>query len=610
MLMDLARLAGCVRRGELGWPRFEMCMCDEGSVKRPFWVGITTCVILLPLGALPSAALPETTGKAVLFASADSAGHSYLGPHYPSTITPPPTRYENQSKLWFHDGAWWATMIDPERPALRVMELLPDHTWRQASDPIGSELLGTGDALADGDTVRVLFTAAEGLLYMLLGYDAASRTYGLRVAPTRVAGRGVSPSATLARDSTSRLWVSTRTETQVLVAYSDDDGMTWTKPFAPPVPGTSIPSDEASAVVAFDESIGVLWSDQQSHAFKFAVHRDGDPSDVWGVETALAGANLADDHISVKVVDEDHDSIVAVVKTSQGDLGEDPDAPLVLVLKRDPNGQWTHTIFGTVGDDHTNPIIQVDSVNRQLYVLATAPYDGNPGIAYKASPIDAPRFEPGRGTPLIFGGTLRDPTGSKQPLTAESGLVTLASDVSSFRYRHAEFALVPPGQVTQSATGKDVVPTVPESVIATPQGADSVLVSWGASFAGGQWVPEGEGPPVTEYVVLRNGVPAGKTAQRFFVDTDVAAGNSYRYSVLAVGPTGTRSPPSPEVAAAVPRPRVVSPWIVIGVVAFVAASGAGLLFTSRRRHAAIRRLPRGAAESASAHGRNDLLPRQ
>ena len=43
-----------------------------------------------------------------------------------------------------------------------------------------------------------------------------------------------------------------------------------------PVNGTTVSSDDNSAVVAFDGQIGVMWSNQLDDAMYFATHKDGD----------------------------------------------------------------------------------------------------------------------------------------------------------------------------------------------------------------------------------------------------------------------------------------------------------------------------------------------
>lgn len=108
------------------------------------------------------------------------------------------------------------------------------------------------------------------------------------------------------------------------MTYSDTDGSTWAEPFM--IAPTGAGRDrEISAVTAFDESIGILWSDQGTGAFRFAAHRDGAPAEEWTEEMAYAGPALADDHISIKAIEGNlSDTVVAAVQTSLDDLGASP----------------------------------------------------------------------------------------------------------------------------------------------------------------------------------------------------------------------------------------------------------------------------------------------
>src|SRR5688500_8158001 len=99
---------------------------------------------------------------------------------------------------------------------------------------------------------------------------------------------------------------------------------------------------EQAALVAFDDRVGVLWSDQSTGSFSFAYHQDGADPLAWTREVALQGQAVADNHISLKrVPSEPPDTLVAAVKTSAGDRAETADTPLIRVLVRAPDGQWS-----------------------------------------------------------------------------------------------------------------------------------------------------------------------------------------------------------------------------------------------------------------------------
>jgi len=234
----------------------------------------------------------------------------------------------------------------------------------------------------------------------------------------------------------------------VWVAHSlDSTGTTWTQGFQPPGVDTVIKSDDLAALIAFGTSIGVLWSDQESGLFRFAMHDDTDADDVWRSEVASSGSGSADDHINLKqLVGDSQGRIFAAIKTSKGDLSTDPpDATLVGVLTRTPQpdgtGTWSLASAGIVADDHTRPIIMIDKTNQELYFFATAPVAGG-DIFYKKAPLSNIRFSPGRGSPFVDAAPLvNNASGAKHPVTAESGLVILAVAEGRKQYVHAEMEL-------------------------------------------------------------------------------------------------------------------------------------------------------------------------
>jgi hypothetical protein len=166
----------------------------------------------------------------------------------------------------------------------------------------------------------------------------------------------------------------------------------------------------------------------------FATHKDGDPDNVWqGSRTAIQGTKYADDHISLRSVQSADSSgrVFAAVKTSLGDLtNPDPNAPLILLLVRDKDGNWTNHVFSRVGDNQTRPIVMLDQEHRELYMFATAPCCSGGAIYYKKTSLDNISFSDGLGEPFIQGSTdqnLNDATSTKQNLSSATGLMVMAS---------------------------------------------------------------------------------------------------------------------------------------------------------------------------------------
>ncbi len=455
-----------------------------------------------------------------------------------------PSQDKPQSKLWYHDGAWWALMVNAGGTQVRVHELLPDHTWRDTGTVIDSRANSTGDAMwsaRDGKLWVASRASGSNLQVSRSSYDPVTRSWTVDAGfPLSLNTGGGSESATIDQDSRGRLWVTYTRGSRVWVAHSSDSaGASWTAPFQPAVPDTVISSDDLSALIAFGDSVGVMWSDQQSGAFRFAIHDNAAPDNVWRVEDALSGTGLADDHINLKqLVGDPQGRIFAAVKTSAGDAtGAAPGDTLVGVLTRVPGaggvGQWSLAPAGTVADDHTRPMIMVDATNQELYFFATAPETGG-DIFYKRAPLANITFPAGRGQKFVDAPfAVNDAAGAKDPVTAQTGLVVIASSTAQGRYAHAEMQLAgsPPTDTTAptvtsrspavDATGVPGTATVTAGFSEPVQGVDATsltltdpsgaVVAATVSGSGTQWVldPTPTLAASTRYTVTLTGGPTG-----------------------------------------------------------------------------------------------------
>jgi hypothetical protein len=562
----------------------------------------------LLLALLTSAAL--TAGLVPLATAAPvTTPQTYTGPGYSTDPGIPPTRPESQSKLWFHAGAWWALLLEPSGRTVRVFELMPDHTWRPTSAVISTEAGDVGDALHDGDTVHVVSRHVDdSVYYVRLAFDPATRDYRA-AAPQLVADHGARAAVTIAKDTTGRLWVGYATAVRVVVTYSDD-GVVWAPNIVLSLRETG-GLTETAALVSYDDRIGILWSNQTTNSFEFASHLDGDDPLLWTREQALVGEAEADDHISLKRVDGDpSDTLVAAVKTSQGDRGDAPDSVLIKVIVRAPGGVWSAVPVSTYADGMNDPILMVDQTTRTLHLFASR--DGS--IVTKQASLDDIRFEPGIGNLFILGveGGLLNPTGTKDPLDSRSGIVVLANDLQAHNYRHAEMPIVSPSPVVDPA---DVTPPEPPAALqGRGDGSGTVALSWDEVADESTWSPGRLGTPADQYVVLRDGVEIATVTTTSFRDepgdgAGAAPAGSVEYQVLAVDQSGNRSAPASVVVdltvadAAAGQTRVGIWLLVLAAVAVCVALVRPLAYAVRTwgrvgRHHDGRTVPGTSAPSA------------
>jgi PKD repeat protein len=374
-----------------------------------------------------------------------------------------------ESKLWWNDGSWWASMLDAASQTYHIFRLdRSTETWVDTGTPLDNRPKTRADTLWDGSRLYVAShvtassssaaTSGNPARLYRFNYSPATHAYSLDAGFPVQINNFSTETLTIDKDSTGVLWATWAQGSKIYVNSTTAGDAVWGTPFVLPVTGaTGLDADDISAVAAFGgNQIGVMWSNQVASAMYFAIHADGTQRDSWNPSrTAVQGPNTADDHINLKQLQGDPSGrVFAAVKTSLDDAGANSSAPQILVLARDPvTGDWSSAPFGRISDCHTRPILMLDSEHAVLHVFATAPdsgcpFSGSAGTIFeKTSPMANISFPLGRGTPVIrdtASPNLNNVTSSKQSVTSATGLVVLASNDVTKRYWHADLPLGAP----------------------------------------------------------------------------------------------------------------------------------------------------------------------
>ena len=366
----------------------------------------------------------------------------YEGP--PSTGSgSAPTASKPESKLWWNDGFWWASLWDTASADFHIFKLdQATQTW-----------MDTGVALDDRPSTRadILWDAAGGKLYVAshrfsespasgypsrlyrYSYDAATDTY------TRDSGFPVTinnfrtETLVIDKDSSGQVWATWVQGGKVWVNASvcnpACNDASWGTAFT--LNPANVSSDDISSLIAFGgDKIGVMWSNQSTSTDSFAVHLDSAADDAWTIENALQGPGLADDHINLKT--DSSGRVYAAVKTSKSGSAD----PLTMLLVRSAAGSWSSHVFGLKRDHHTRPIVLLDEANGLVRMFATAPEAGGT-IYQKTSPMSSISFAGGLGTPIVkdADNQVNNVTSTKRNLDASTDLVVLAHS-EALRYFH------------------------------------------------------------------------------------------------------------------------------------------------------------------------------
>jgi len=397
---------------------------------------------LAQVGLSLALVLGYALGPAYAPASAAVADIGIAGSRYSGLITP--TGEKPQSKLWYNDGRWWADMLFTDGDHYIFYLNRATQQWVKTATRLDSRTRTKSDCLWDGAHLYVASggglesTSADldGVLYRF-SYSAATKTYTRDFGPITIRPGGAE-TLVIDKDSTGRLWITYAQASEIYISHSLDSDTQWATPFAMPATGVNehIGSDDISTLVAFNGNIGVLWSNQQDNTMYFAFHSDGAADTSWHGEVVIQGSNIADDHINLRSVPgDDSGRVFAVIKTSIP--GTTADTPRILLLTRQPGGQWQSSVVSSGADHQTRPILLLDPGQNQLSVFSA---DEGGGVVYlKQAALDDPHFAAGKGTPFISNATdslIDNPTSTKQTVSAASGVVVLASDDSDKRYLH------------------------------------------------------------------------------------------------------------------------------------------------------------------------------
>jgi hypothetical protein len=349
------------------------------------------------------------------------------------------TAEKPESKLWYHDGRWWATLYNPAAAAHRIHYLdPPTRSWIDIGVEVDSRPRSRQDALWDGTKLYIASrfggSPAQNRL-LRYSYTSLTRTWVLDPGfPVAIAGGGAE-TITIAKDSRGTLWIAYTLGRRVLESHTLGSDTQWSAPAVLPVPeGSTVGVDDIAAVVALPNAIGVFWNSHVTSTYYFAVHADGLPATdpaAWRLEIATRSANVADDHMNLKVAPDGR--MFVVVKTDR----TGPDATTVGLLVRAPDGTWSplHKV-ANLAVEPSRPQCLIDVTSRRIFVFYSAHASG---IFYKTSDLDVIGFPEGIGIPFMTSATvsgLNNPTTTKQNVTAATGIAVVASSPGSRRYWH------------------------------------------------------------------------------------------------------------------------------------------------------------------------------
>ena len=325
------------------------------------------------------------------------------------------------SKVWTYDGKWWS--IFPANTGVSsagawlwqlvgstwipVLKLSSNTSARADVKPAGSPV---------GSVVHILLynNAPSADLASVEYFAGTYRAWSSTPVRTTLPLNG-SETATIDIDSTGRMWLNTQHDvsgSRDIIMY--DSAYPYSSWNGPTIIGTgTVIGDDISVVTALpNNTIGVLWANENTHRFVFRYHIDGDPNTNWSTEELPAsqfeydqGAGFSDDHINVKVATDG--TLYAAIKTSYDTAGYPKIALMVRRLRgTSGEGDWDQNIY-VVNGSGTRGIVELDEVAGIVSVIYTS-VEGGGNIVYKQSAIQ----------PIAFGTELSMRSGSNNDVSS------------------------------------------------------------------------------------------------------------------------------------------------------------------------------------------------
>lgn len=411
---------------------------------------------------------------------------------YTAGTSGPPTTSRPESKLWWHDGFWWASMLDAGTGDYHIFRLnLRAQAWRDTGVPLDPRASTRADVLSVGDKLFVAShkyvsvtssdltpNPADAMRLYRFSYNTATNTYAqdgvTDIDPEK------SEALVIDRDSTGAIWATWVQESggthQVYVKETNGDCVSG--PFAnctltgPTVVLDNVAADDISSLVRFGgNKIGVMWSDAAAGEIRFAFHQDADPVGTWSSTEVVVGSptnpKLADDHINLKA--DSLGRVYAVTKTKFSSQSK----PGTMLHRRSAAGTWSSFTVSAASLDHSRPIVILDQPHNAIRVFE-APTEGG-AVYMKKSRLNSISFQTSSaGTPVIVdtGSKVANPTSTKQNVNNATRLIVLAANQATKRYWHTYQQIVP---CIRGTSGKNVlVGTNGDDVLCGLRGNDTL----------------------------------------------------------------------------------------------------------------------------------------
>jgi len=378
--------------------------------------------------------------------------HIHVGRAIPSTTKN--IERQNQSKLFYHGGFWWAMLQDANTKNWYLCKR-SDTTW-SAVRLIANLSKARPDCILDAanNKVYILLPGASTTYLTRLTFNPSSQSWSTDSGFPRTVWNVQQAEMNLVRAKNGDLWVFYYDSSAVHGRRSTDNGNSWQ---APVVVKSGLHdqnglTDAVAFTYAGDNYVGLGYAEDGNATaiYGFLRHRDSDPDSVWTDETAnlqqFSGVN-ADDHINMLV---HNDEIFMIVKTAGGIATAAKNG----LMHRNSSGVWSSYTINQ-GDGWTRPVGAIDASNGMLYVMGTSENSKKIGLMKKVS-LGSYGSLLAAAVDTIFhkqGTEFFDLSVAHHTVTASSNLVVLASN-TTLNSTWSQFIDLPGGSLAKGSAAE------------------------------------------------------------------------------------------------------------------------------------------------------------
>lgn len=366
--------------------------------------------------------------------------------NYGTTVNSAPMGEIPESKLWWHDNYWWASLWNDSLNSHTIHQYdFPTSSWRNTGVTIDDRSGSKSDVLSDGNKLYIashIFTntsqpasAANAARLYRYSYTANDTSYSLDAGYPVIINGSKSNSLVLDKDISNRLWITWIEFGDVMINHSNNDDAIWGTPFSLPNQTDTTTWEDVSSVITFGDSIGIFWTNQSTDSIYFANHSAADSTHIWTEENVIdtvGAAQINSDEINLAA----YNGIVYSVVQSAEAADEDPQ---IIVFRRNAADNWEHFTFGLGDDNHRQARAVIDTSAQKLHVFAGSRQSSIEYIYHKSAPLSTLNFPTGQGTSFIASASdihINKISASKQLAGNQSGILIEANDQTTRNYLH------------------------------------------------------------------------------------------------------------------------------------------------------------------------------